>query len=62
MSLCDNFDQLFVHTCSSRPTKGHPIVYRSIYKKKKNVNPFPIPRFHDPEINYTENEVVKKRN
>ena len=33
MSLCDNFDQLFVH--SSRPTKGHPIMYRPIYKKKK---------------------------
>ena len=58
MSLCDNFDQHLVH--SSRPTKGHPILYRPIYKKKKNVNPFPIPCFHDPEINYTEKEVGKE--
>ena len=57
MSLCNNFDQLFVH--SSRPTKGHPIVYLST-RKKKNVNPFPIPCFHDPEINYMEKEVEKE--
>ena len=58
MSLCDNFDKLFVH--SSRPTKGHPM-YRPIYKeKKKSINPFPIPCFHDPEINYKEKEVGKE--
>ena len=34
-------------------------MYRPIYKKKKNVDPFPIPCFRDPEINYTEKEVGK---
>ena len=31
-----------------------------LQRKKKNVNPFPIPCFHDPKINYTENEVGKE--
>ena len=37
MSLCDNFDQVFVN--SSRPTKEHPILYQPIYKKKEKLTP-----------------------
>ena len=55
MSLCDNFDQLFVH--SSRPKKSDLDLSTS---KKKKVNLFPIPSFHDPEVNHTEKEVRKE--
>ena len=60
MSLCDNFDQLFVHR--SRPKKGiqHCTDLDLSTSKKKNVNPFPIPCFHDPEVNYTEKKVGKE--
>ena len=61
MSFCDNFDQLFVHR--SRPKKGiqHCTDLDLSTSKKKNVNPFPIPCFHDPEVNYTEKKWEKKK-
>ena len=55
MSICDNFDQLFVH--SSSPIKGHPILYRPIYKKKRMLTHSQFLLFHNHEINYMEKEV-----
>ena len=60
MSLCNNFDQLFVHI--SRPKKGiqHCTDLDLSTSKKNNANPFPIHCFHDPEVNYTKKKVGKE--